>query len=169
MLLIIPFYCFASLTKMVEICELSGGNVVKLVSKQTIDGDTPYFIFRNLMVSAFLDDENDYSGKIVLSKCINHTLIFVLNYGSPYLKGCLVTGINNTPQAKKNYEGLCFSERNSPEAVWFGKDNTLIVIENDNKVGEWSGNYIIYDSKRKDAYSSNELPKKEFYDIYPVK
>lgn len=45
----------------------------------------------------------------------------------------------------------------------------MIVIKNDNNVGEWNGKYIIYDSKSKDAYSSNELPKKESYDIHPIK
>lgn len=60
-------------------------------------------------------------GDVVLSQCINGSLIFALEYGSPYIKGCLVTGWENGFKGKNSPEGFCFAERNIPEAVWFGK------------------------------------------------
>lgn len=169
LLWIISFYCHSQSIKTIAKCELNSGNVVKLVALNTVDGDRPFLTFENRMFSAFLDTDSDYYGELVLSKCINHTMIFNLNYGSPYLKGCLVTGLKKKHQSSVLFEGLCFSERNTPESIWFGKDETLIIIRNDNNVGEWNGKYIIYDSKNKEAHTSNELPKKEGYDIYPVK
>lgn len=120
-LFLVSFCSLSSTTKTIQTCELKGGDLIKLVTHQTVDGDTPYFTFRQVIRSALLDDKNIYSGGIILSKCVNHTLIFNFNYGSPYLKGCLVTGVIKKPQAKDSLEGFCFSERNNPDSIWFGK------------------------------------------------
>lgn len=79
---------------------------------------------------------------MVLSQCINGSLIFALEYGSPYIKGCLVTGWENGFKGKNSPEGFCFAERNIPEAVWFGKNNILIIIRNQMDVGTWKGNIL---------------------------
>lgn len=68
---------------------------MQLLSLRTIDGDTLYLKFRNVITGAFLDTPTksyDFFGDVVLSQCINGSLIFALEYGSPYIKGCLVTG-----------------------------------------------------------------------------
>ncbi|HGB3219766.1 TPA: hypothetical protein ACIVAW_004695, partial [Salmonella enterica subsp. enterica serovar Javiana] len=117
-------------------CKLEDGNRVKLISLRTVDGSTPYLIFDNVIVSAFLDG-TIYSGDIILSKCIHHSLIFALNYGAPYMKGCLITGVSVSAERKYQPNGFCFAERNIPESVWFGEEHTLIIIKNDNSVGEW--------------------------------
>lgn len=90
-LMIFPCYCLLGNIKNIKDCKLEDGNRVKLISLRTVDGSTPYLIFDNVIVSAFLDG-TIYSGDIILSKCIHHSLIFALNYGAPYMKGCLITG-----------------------------------------------------------------------------
>ncbi|MEW9726752.1 hypothetical protein [Escherichia coli] len=127
-------------------CQLKKNESVQLLSLRTIDGDTLYLKFRNVITGAFLDTPTksyDFLGDVVLSQCINGSLIFALEYGSPYIKGCLVTGWENGFKGKNSPEGFCFAERNIPEAVWFGKNNILIIIRNQMDVGTWKGKYII--------------------------
>ncbi|ECF9155765.1 hypothetical protein GU976_003115, partial [Salmonella enterica] len=133
-LMIFPCYCLLGNIKNIKDCKLEDGNRVKLISLRTVDGSTPYLIFDNVIVSAFLDG-TIYSGDIILSKCIHHSLIFALNYGAPYMKGCLITGVSVSAERKYQPNGFCFTERNIPESVWFGEEHTLIIIKNDNSVG----------------------------------
>ncbi|EEG9838135.1 hypothetical protein GI082_22250, partial [Salmonella enterica] len=137
-LMIFPCYCLLGNIKNIKDCKLEDGNRVKLISLRTVDGSTSYLIFDNVIVSAFLDG-TIYSGDIILSKCIHHSLIFALNYGAPYMKGCLITGVSVSAERKYQPNGFCFAERNIPESVWFGEEHTLIIIKNDNSVGEWRG------------------------------
>ncbi|EGD0786453.1 hypothetical protein IAR18_002818, partial [Salmonella enterica] len=130
-LMIFPCYCLLGNIKNIKDCMLEDGNRVKLISLRTVDGSTPYLIFDNVIVSAFLDG-TIYSGDIILSKCIHHSLIFALNYGAPYMKGCLITGVSVSAERKYQPNGFCFAERNIPESVWFGEEHTLIIIKNDN-------------------------------------
>ncbi|EAO8922166.1 hypothetical protein FFD88_21875, partial [Salmonella enterica] len=129
-LMIFPCYCLLGNIKNIKDCKLEDGNRVKLISLRTVDGSTPYLIFDNVIVSAFLDG-TIYSGDIILSKCIHHSLIFALNYGAPYMKGCLITGVSVSAERKYQPNGFCFAERNIPESVWFGEEHTLIIIKND--------------------------------------
>ncbi|EEA0056336.1 hypothetical protein DC532_23310, partial [Salmonella enterica] len=124
-LMIFPCYCLLGNIKNIKDCKLEDGNRVKLISLRTVDGSTPYLIFDNVIVSAFLDG-TIYSGDIILSKCIHHSLIFALNYGAPYMKGCLITGVSVSAERKYQPNGFCFTERNIPESVWFGEEHTLI-------------------------------------------
>ncbi|ECE1677254.1 hypothetical protein LNQ01_004436, partial [Salmonella enterica] len=125
-LMIFPCYCLLGNIKNIKDCKLEDGNRVKLISLRTVDGSTPYLIFDNVIVSAFLDG-TIYSGDIILSKCIHHSLIFALNYGAPYMKGCLITGVSVSAERKYQPNGFCFAERNIPESVWFGEEHTLII------------------------------------------
>ncbi|WP_434057499.1 hypothetical protein [Escherichia coli] len=82
-------------------------------------------------------------------------------------------GLNEpvTFKGKNSPEGFCFAERNIPEAVWFGKNNILIIIRNQMDVGTWKGKYIIYDNAKKSgerAYSSDNLPSKDGYIIFAL-
>ncbi|HCW0182189.1 TPA: hypothetical protein OW286_005665 [Citrobacter freundii] len=154
--------------KNIKECKLNNDDIINLISLRTVDGNAPYLVFDNVIVSAFLDDRSIYSGGIVLSKCINHTLIFALSYGPPYIKGCLITGLSNDTAENRKPEGFCFAEKNMPESVWFGKDQTLIVIKNDNNSGEWNGKYIIYNNHEEDAKAFNQLPDINGYKIYQL-
>lgn len=162
--LLMPSYCLSGTIKNIETCKLNEGREIKLISLRTIDGDTPYLVFDNVIMNAFLDGSIT-SGDLVLSECINHSLIFALNYGSPYINGCLITGLIARTKVEDEPDGFCFAERHTPESVWFGKKNTLVIIRNNNAVGEWQGRYIIYDNK-KETYSSDNLPDASGYKIY---
>ncbi|HAX1597372.1 TPA: hypothetical protein J0720_001218, partial [Escherichia coli] len=102
MLILLCFFSFPCFSgdkiKIVKTCQLKKNESVQLLSLRTIDGDTLYLKFRNVITGAFLDTPTksyDFFGDVVLSQCINGSLIFALEYGSPYIKGCLVTGWEN--------------------------------------------------------------------------
>ncbi len=160
--------------QLIKSCELKQKERVGLLSLKTIDGNTLYLKFKNIITGAFLDNHGksyDYTGDIVLSRCINESLFFALNYGSPYIKGCLVTGWENGEKGKNSPEGLCFAERNIPESIWFGESNILVVIRNQKGVGSWGGEYIIYDNAKnagERAYSSDTLPSVKGYTIFYI-
>lgn len=160
-----PIPCLSGAIKDIQTCKLNNEHEIKLISLQTLDGDTPYITFDNIIVSAFFNLDI-VSGEIILSKCINNSLIFALDYGSPYIKGCLITKLK--PRTKLEYEpeGFCFAERYIPESVWFGKSNTLVLIKNTEGVGEWQGRYIVYDSKTEEGHVYNELPDMRDYKVY---
>lgn len=146
---------------------------MQLLSLRTIDGDTLYLKFRNVITGAFLDTPTksyDFwrCGSFSVHKWFSY---LCAEYGSPYIKGCLVTGWENGFKGKNSPEGFCFAERNIPEAVWFGKNNILIIIRNQMDVGTWKGKYIIYDNAKKSgerAYSSDNLPSKDGYIIFAL-
>ncbi|KVH32176.1 hypothetical protein WT01_18970 [Burkholderia cepacia] len=56
-----------------------------------MDGDA-LFVRRGYKTGrAFLDmPETDFVGRIALSRCVGKTLVFALDYGSPYLKGVAI-------------------------------------------------------------------------------
>lgn len=83
----------------------------------TIDGDALYLKFRSILVNAFLNqgDDNHLSfGDVVLSVRVNTSLLFNLNYGSSFLKGCLISSWNNSIHRP---DAFGFVERNTPESV----------------------------------------------------
>ncbi|MHA7846353.1 hypothetical protein [Serratia sp. D1N4] len=170
-LLFISFTCLADSIKIVKTCKLKQGEKIQLIAVNTIDGDTLYLKFRNILVGAFQEQgEDDYFsvGDMVLSKCVNHSLIFALNFGPPYLKGCLVTAWNSDNKP----ESFCFAEKDLPESIWVSDKNTLIVIKNENEISALDGKYTIYDSARKSgerSYHIDTLPPKEGYKIFSLK
>lgn len=138
-------YCLFMDIKNIKDCKLEEGNKVKLILLSIVDGSMLYLIFDNVIVSVFFDG-SIYFGDIIFLKCIYYFFIFVLNYGVFYMKGCLIMGLSVSVERSYKFNGFCFVERNILEFVWFGEDYMLIIIKNNNSVGEWCGKYIIYDS-----------------------
>ena len=167
LLALIPINCLSATIKNLQTCAISEEKEITLLSLQTIDGDTPYLAFDNTITSAFLDG-SVRTGELVMAKCVNHALIFALSYGPPYISGCLVTGVKESGAQKSVPQGFCFSERNAPEAVWFGENHTLLVIRNVEGKGEWQGKYILYDSRKDEAWSTDSLPNNAGYEIFPL-
>lgn len=164
----------ADTIKEVSHCELKQGEEIKLLTLKTIDGNTLYLNFRNIITGAFIDNvvaSNDFVGDIVFSKCINNSLIFGLEYGSPYIKGCLVTSWGGGDKGGIDPGGICFAEKNIPESVWFGANNILIVIKNLASDDVVDSKYIIYDSSKKSGERSShldKLPPQEGYKIFYI-
>lgn len=170
-LFIFSLPCLADSIKTIETCNLKQNEKIQLISVNTIDGDTLYLNFRNIITDAYSDPGEDNSlnvGDIVLSKCINKTLIYAMNYGSPYLKGCLVSAWSE----ENKPESFCFAEKDLPKSIWFGKEKKLIVIINKNEISSLNGKYTIYDSSRKigeRSYYTDKLPSKVGYEIFTIK
>ncbi len=167
LLALMPVNCLPATIKKLQTCAVPEEKEIILLSLQTIDGDTPYLAFDNTITSAFLDG-SVRTGELVLAKCVNHTLIFALSYGPPYISGCVITGIKETDAQKIVPQGYCFAERNAPEAVWFGKNHTILVIRNIEGKGEWQGKYILYDSRKDEAWATDSLPNNDGYQIFPL-
>ncbi|MFC0226971.1 hypothetical protein [Serratia aquatilis] len=159
--------------RIIKACDLKHSEKVHLLSLRTIDGDTLYSRFRHIITGAFLDDSKNshqFFGDIKLSKCISNSLVFSLDYGYPYIKGCVVTGWENGFKGENDPKGFCFAEKDLPESIWFGDKNTLIVIKNE--ISALDGKYTVYDSARKSgerSYHLDTLPSKEGYKIFSLK
>lgn len=167
LVVLIPATCLSATIKKLQTCAISEEKEITLLSLQTSDGDTPYLALDNIITSAFLDG-SVRTGELVLAQCVNHTLIFALSNGPPYLSGCLVTGVKESDAQKNVPQGFCFAERNAPEAVWFGKNHTLLIIRNVEGKGEWQGKYILYDSRKDEAWATDSLPNNVGYEIFPL-
>ncbi|CAH6635957.1 hypothetical protein [Pseudocitrobacter vendiensis] len=167
LLALMPINYLSATIKNLQTCAISEEKEITLLSLQTSDGDTPYLAFDNIITSAFLDG-SVRTGELVLAQCVNHTLIFALSNGPPYLSGCLVTGVKESDAQKNVPQGFCFAERNAPEAVWFGKNHTLLIIRNVEGKGEWQGKYILYDSRKDEAWATDSLPNNAGYEIFPL-
>ncbi len=76
MLILLCFFSFPCFSgdkiKIVKTCQLKKNESVQLLSLRTIDGDTLYLKFRNVITGAFLDTPTksyDFFGDVVLSQC----------------------------------------------------------------------------------------------------
>ncbi|HHC4720495.1 TPA: hypothetical protein ACN6ZO_000612 [Escherichia albertii] len=102
--------CLSATINNLQNCAITEEKEVTLLSLKTIDGDTPYLAFDNIITPAFLDGSIK-SGELVLAKCVNHALIFALSYGPPYISGCLVTGVKETDEQKRCHKVFALRKR----------------------------------------------------------
>ncbi len=89
-----------------------------------------------------------FFGDVVLSQCINGSLIFALEYGSPYIKVCLVTGWENGFKSKNSPEGFCFAEKYSRSGMVLEKQY-FNYHPKPNGCWDMERKYIIYDNAKK--------------------
>lgn len=103
------------------------------------DGDALFVQIRGKTVPAFPDiSMNDAVGRIALAKCVSGTLIFALEYGTPYLKG---VAIRQNPRTHAD-ERLYFAEKALPRWLFVSDTEMLLVIPN---VGyETTRKYLVY-------------------------
>jgi len=139
-------------------CKMTSGDRVILKNLQPIgnyayleidgkeylaDGDKPYIEINGKTSLAFDKDETyGIVTELVLTKCIQHTLIFALSIGSPYPRGFAIQQNSSTHQ----YERIYFAEKALPHWLYFKKDEWGVIIPN---IGyETDKKYLVYVYKR---------------------
>lgn len=83
--------------------------------------------------------QSDFVGRIVLAKCVSSSLIFALEYGSPYMKGVV---LRKNP-VTHTVEQIDFSEKALPRWLYLGPRQMRLVIPNEGY--EVSSKFLLYD------------------------
>ncbi|WP_321799702.1 hypothetical protein [Burkholderia sp. BCC1988] len=121
-------------------CTLADGSTAILEARSHgLDGDELFVQIDDKIERAFLDmPDSDFVGRVVMSKCVGQTLVFALEYGSPYLKG---VAIRVNPRTHAN-ERIYFAEKALPRWLYSGDREMLVVMPNTDKGTD--KRYIVY-------------------------
>ncbi|MDF3834908.1 hypothetical protein P3W85_18370 [Cupriavidus basilensis] len=121
-------------------CVLEDGSRATLKAESHgLEGDALFVQVGSKTERAFLDmPKSDFVGRIALSRCVGKTLVFALEYGTPYLKG---VAIRQNPQTHAE-ERLYFAEKALPRWLYVGRKEMLVIIPN---IGyETDKKYLVY-------------------------
>lgn len=139
-------------------CPLSDGTTVSLLIESSTEGQRLFVNLDQKTQPAFTDmPDTDFVGEVVMAKCASSSLIFVMNYGSPYLKGVV---LRKNP-ATHSIERIDFAEKALPRYLYLGQKQMRLVIPN---IGnEVSTKYLVYDyysgkGQSEEAVGSDVVP-----------
>lgn len=172
LLLFLPVVAFAAVTpaRIVQTCKLEDGTDVLLQARydRERDAERLYVAMDGKNEIAFTDlPDADYVGQIVLSKCLNHVLIFAIEYGAPYRKGVVI----RRAIEDRTIQRIDFSEKALPKLLYIGKGKTALVIPN---IGnEVSQKYLIYEfevgkGQPEEAIGQDVLPPEAGFTVIPI-
>lgn len=152
-------------------CNLNNGILAKITSTQDSDGNTRFKLaIDNAVINMFPDGPTHgfpAPPDIVLNKCIDGALVYVINYGPPYQVGFLVTGSHNT----KGTQTIYFSEKELPTLLYRGKNDIKLIIPNSGN--EVPNKFIVYHSniisgQDEQSGGSDALPDQKSYTITKI-
>jgi len=136
-------------------CQLESGSQVQLQSQAdpVQDGDRFYLTLNGKMDDALVDIPGaNYVGKLVLSKCVDHVLIFAISYGAPYFKGRVL----RSPAETTSLQNIDFSEKSLPTLIYLNKWETKLVIPN---IGyEVTSKYLVYRTRAGKGQDESATP-----------
>lgn len=134
----------------VSTCQLDDQSQVVLQEEPSIDGSRLFLQIDGNVEKAFADmPDTDFVGTIALATCVDHVLVFAINYGPPYLKG---VAIRKNP-LNHRVERIDFSEKALPSWLYVNAATMKLVIPN---IGnEVRGKYLVYQYTA-DAGQTNE-------------
>lgn len=123
----------------VSTCQLDDQSRVVLKAQPAVDGNRFFLQIDGNVEKAFTDmPDTDFVGTIALATCVDHVLVFAINYGPPYLKG---VAIRKNPISHK-IERIDFSEKALPRWLYVNSNAMQLVIPN---IGyEVKGKYLVY-------------------------
>ena len=143
LLLLITLMCrpaWAHSQKTLLACPLSDGTKIALLATSSADGLRLFVKFDGKIETAFTDmSEADFAGKVMLAKCAGATLIFALNYGSPYTKGVV---LRKNPSSGE-LERIDFAEKALPRFLYWSVKQMRLVIPNEGY--EVPEKFLVYD------------------------
>lgn len=121
-------------------CDLGGGKKAALLGESHgIEGQSLFVAIDGNVSKAFPDfPDAEFVGNVVLAKCIDHALVFALNYGPPYLKGMAIRFNSST----SNVESVNSAEKALPTWIFTGSRGMLVVFPN--KGNESGKRFIVY-------------------------
>ena len=161
LLLLITLMCrpaWAGSQKTLLTCPLSDGTKIALLATSNADGQRLFVKFDGKIETAFTDmPDEDFVGDLMLAKCTGATLIFALNYGSPYTKGVV---LRKNP-ASGVLERIDFAEKALPRFLYLSAEQMRLVIPNEGY--EVPEKYIVYDSFAKNG----QTDEPQGFDVLP--
>ncbi|MFJ4194004.1 hypothetical protein [Pseudomonas sp. NPDC089534] len=146
-------------------CPFSDGTSASLLTTSSADGQRLFVKIDNQTQAAFTDmPDSDFVGEIVLAKCAGSSLIYAMNYGSPYLKGAV---LRKNPTSG-SLERIDFAEKAVPSLLYLGSQRMRLVIPNEGY--EVSSKFLVYDYSAKSGQSPeakgiNALPDRKGYKV----
>lgn len=153
----------------VRTCRLDGGARISLLAEPGLDGNRFYLRIDGKIGKAFTDmPESDFVGTIALSACVDHVLVFAINYGPPYLKG---VAVRQNPVSHAT-ERIDFAEKALPRWLYLSPTAMQLVIPN---IGnEVSSKYLVYSltaakGQANEASARDALPNKSGFKVWRVK
>ncbi|MFJ7281611.1 hypothetical protein [Pseudomonas sp. NPDC099000] len=131
---------FAEAQRSILNCPLSDGTGISLLAEVNADGERLLVNLDQKTSNAFTDmPDSDFVGEVVMAKCASSSLIFVMDYGSPYLKGVV---LRKNP-VSHSIERIDFAEKALPRYLYLGQQQMRLVIPN---IGnEVSTKFLVYD------------------------
>lgn len=122
-------------------CKMASGAEIILKILHPIDGDKPYLEINGKTSLAFNKDVT-YGGvtEVLQIQCIQHTLIFTIDIGSPYPRGFAIRQNPVTHQ----YERIYFAEKALPHWLYFKNNEWGIIIPNIENGYEVGKKYLIH-------------------------
>ncbi|WP_213938947.1 hypothetical protein [Pseudomonas sp. dw_612] len=118
---------YAQPLKTILTCPLAGNSKVSLLAEPAEDGHRLFVKLDGKTHIAFTDmPQADFIGRIVLAKCVSSSLIFALEYGSPYMKGVVM---RKNP-VTHSVEQIDFAEKALPHWLYLGREQMRLVIPN---------------------------------------
>jgi len=131
---------YAQPLKPILTCPLADNTKVSLLAEPAEDGQRLFIKLDGKIHIAFTDmPQSDFVGRIVLAKCVSSSLIFALEYGSPYMKGVV---LRKNP-ITHTVEQIDFSEKALPRWLYLGPQQMRLVIPNEGY--EVPNKFLLYD------------------------
>jgi hypothetical protein len=156
---------FAESPKPIISCLLSDGTRASLLAESSVDGKRLFVNLDKKTQTAFTDmPDADFVGVVVMAKCASSSLVFALNYGSPYSKGVV---LRKNP-ISHSLERIDFAEKALPTYLYLGQKQMRLVFPN---IGnEVSTRFLIYDylsgkGQSEEANGSDIVPVKRGFEV----
>jgi len=150
-------------------CPLSDGTNASLLATSSAEGQRLFVKLGDQTETAFTDmPDADFVGEVVLAKCSASSLIYVMNYGSPYLKGAV---LRKNP-SNGAFERIDFAEKAMPGLLYLGAQQMRLVIPNEGY--EVPSKFLVYDYTAKKGQSVepkgvDTLPDRKGYTVIDLK
>ncbi|MFJ2709516.1 hypothetical protein ACIOZM_01340 [Pseudomonas sp. NPDC087346] len=150
-------------------CSLSDGSTASLLACPSNYGQRLFLKIDDHVDTAFTDmPDSDFVGEVVLAKCTASTLIYAMNYGSPYLKGAV---LRKSP-ITGTLERIDFAEKAQPTFLYLRPQQMRLVIPNEGY--EDPSKLLIYDYLPKkgqpdEPKGANALPNRKGFEVIDLK
>ncbi|MFJ2357025.1 hypothetical protein [Pseudomonas fluorescens] len=150
-------------------CPLSDGTNATLLASSNEDGQQLFVKMGEHIETAFTDmPDTDFVGEVVLAKCAGTSLIYALNYGSPYLKGAVIRK-NPTTAA---LERIDFAEKALPSLLYLNSQQMRLVIPNEGY--EDPSKFLVYEYLAKkgqldEPKGVNVIPGRKGFEVINLK
>ena len=127
LLLLISATAAAAQPKLLLACPQADGTQIKLMAEPVSGGNRFYVEIDGRMDKAFTDmPDADFVGEIMLSRCIEHVLVFAIDYGPPYRKGIAT----RKRLAGAGVDRIDFAEKGLPRWLYVNPRDLMLVIPN---------------------------------------